>query len=130
MKPAPKTSADKDLGVVFTPERITRFLSRWAIRSPHDVTLDPGAGNGQFLIAAGKRLAELRATPDQLPNQLHAVEYSEERFRHLSENASTALGYSLPHLYRADLFGVEFPPIDAVIGNPPYVIRHRLSDAF
>jgi tRNA1(Val) A37 N6-methylase TrmN6 len=128
MKPVTKPSTDKDLGAVFTPERITRFLTRWAIRSGDDVTLDPGAGNGQFLIAAANRLAELGAAPDQLPKQLHAVEYSEERFRDLSEKAKASIGYALPHLYRADLFNVEFPPIDAVIGNPPYVIRHRLAD--
>ncbi|MGH9822775.1 MAG: HsdM family class I SAM-dependent methyltransferase, partial [Blastocatellia bacterium] len=128
MKPAPKPSTDKDLGAVFTPERITRFLARWAIHSKHDVTLDPGAGNGQFLIAAANRLAELGATVDEAVNQLHAVEYSQERFRELSENANGRFGRALPHLYRADLFDVEFPKLDAVIGNPPYVIRHRLAD--
>jgi adenine-specific DNA-methyltransferase len=118
----------KDLGVVFTPEPITRFLTHWAIRSSRDIAIDPGAGSGHFLVAAAARLAELGATSDQLANQLYAVEYDEQRFGELAANALERMGRTLPHLRHADLFDIEFPESDAVIGNPPYVIRHRLSN--
>src|SRR5215471_9897179 len=129
MKPAKSPYRNrKDLGVVFTPEPITRFLTRWAIRSSDDIAIDPGAGSGHFLVAAADRLAELGATPDQLADQLYAVEYDEERFRELAANARKPMGGRMPHLRQADLFDVEFPESDAIIGNPPYVIRHRLSN--
>jgi adenine-specific DNA-methyltransferase len=119
----------KELGVVFTPEPITRFLTRWAIRSRSDIAIDPGAGSGHFLVAAADRLAELGATSDQLANQLYGVEYDEERFRELVANARGLMGRTPDHLRHADLFDVEFPESDAVIGNPPYVIRHRLNNS-
>jgi adenine-specific DNA-methyltransferase len=51
--------ASKDLGAVFTPSHIAEFLVRWAIRSPGDAVLDPGAGEGAFLLTAFERLKEL-----------------------------------------------------------------------
>jgi len=55
------SKAAKDYGAVFAPAHIAQWLVRWAIRSPADVVLDPGAGQGAFFLAAFERLKELAA---------------------------------------------------------------------
>jgi type I restriction-modification system DNA methylase subunit len=122
------TETSKDFGAVFTPMHIAQWLVRWAIRSPGDVVLDPGAGQGAFFIAAFERLKELGASTEAAGQQLWGVELQKEHFERLAENVRARTGTTFPHLHHANLFQEEFPPLDAIIGNPPYVIRARLAD--
>lgn len=118
----------KDFGAVFTPAHIAQCLVRWAIRSPGDVVLDPGAGQGAFFNAAFERLKELGVSTKAAGQQLWGVELQKEHFERLTENLRANTSTEFPHLRHANLFQEEFPPLDAIIGNPPYVIRARLAD--
>jgi len=122
------TETVKDFGAVFTPAHIAQWLVRWAVHSPRDVVLDPGAGQGVFLLAAFERLRELGTSTEAARQQLFGVELQKEHFEHLTENVRASIGTPFPHLRHANLFQEEFPPLDAVIGNPPYVIRARLAE--
>ncbi len=48
------------LGQFYTPLWVCEFITRWCIRSPDDVVLDPGVGSGGFLLQAYRRLFELK----------------------------------------------------------------------
>lgn len=52
------------LGQFYTPPAIAELITKWAIRSPNDVVLDPGCGSGTFLIEAYKRLVKLKTGKD------------------------------------------------------------------
>src|SRR5262249_12515383 len=119
----------KDLGIVLTPDQVVDFLVRWAIRSGEDIVIDPGAGEGAFILAAFERLRELGASAHAASNRLYGVEYHEHNFKELTKAVREQTGVVFPHLYQTDLFDMQFPKVDAVIGNPPYVIRHRLKDS-
>jgi tRNA1(Val) A37 N6-methylase TrmN6 len=122
------TETSKDFGAVFTPAHIAQCLARWAIHSPENVVLDPGAGQGAFLLAAFERLKELGASTEVACQQLWGVELQEEHFERLTENVRASTSTTFPHLHHANLFQEEFPPLDPIIGNPPYVIRARMAD--
>lgn len=72
------------LGQFYTPPAIAEFLVRWAIRSPDDIVLDPGAGSGTFLVKAYERLRDLkketgvrmheRETHREILSQLYAID--------------------------------------------------------
>lgn len=49
------------LGQFYTPPTVAEFLTRWAVRSPDDVVLDPAVGSGTFLVKAYERLRSLKA---------------------------------------------------------------------
>jgi len=49
-----------NLGQFYTPRPIAELITKWSIRGPDDIVLDPGCGSGTFLIEAYKRLAELK----------------------------------------------------------------------
>jgi hypothetical protein len=82
-----QAGASKDFGAVFTPSHIAQFLARWAIRSPSDTVLDPGAGKGVFLFAALERLKELGAPTEAAGQQLFEVELQKEHSERPRENA-------------------------------------------
>jgi tRNA1(Val) A37 N6-methylase TrmN6 len=94
----------------------------------HEIKKDLGAVLGAFVGAAFERLTALGASSMAAADQLHAVESYQEHYTALAESLQQT-GRPLPHLHHSDLFNVQFPQTDAVIGNPPYVIRHRLTDS-
>jgi len=51
------------LGQFYTPPWVCELITRWCIRSPEDVVLDPGVGSGGFLLQAYKRLQEKKIGP-------------------------------------------------------------------
>ena len=112
-------------GAVYTPRPIVDAMVNWAAgESPPKRVVDPGAGSGRFLLAAGK------AFPDA---ELIAVEIDPLAALTLRANAA-ALGLadrltvlvddyrviSLPEIGGATLF----------LGNPPYVRHHAIAPAW
>jgi hypothetical protein len=112
----------KARGAFYTPEKLTRFLSRWAIRDADDRVLEPACGDGAFVTAVSQRFAALGM--DDLAGRLFGIEREPDEAQKalaLAPNAS---------VLTSDFFDVEptsLPPMDAVIGNPPYIRYHGFT---
>ena len=65
-------------GGYYTPPRIARFLTEWAIRSPDDRVLEPSCGDGNLLCNAAARLLDLGADGRRVGLQLSGVEWQAE----------------------------------------------------
>lgn len=116
--------AAKARGAFYTPPELTRFLATWAIRSPADSVLEPSCGDGAFIIAAGERFG-LLGVPD-LAGRLIGVEREPAEATKAQALAPTA------RIVTSDFFDVEpaeLRPVDAVLGNPPYIRYHGFSGA-
>ena len=124
-----KKNALKAQGFVRTPPSIAALLARWALRAPTDHVLDAGFGEGVFLLESAKRLLELGAPRRDLPAQLHGVDSHPDALSSLRRAfRSFDLPHELPGVFVGDLFDSEFPQIDGLIGNPPYVRRWWQKD--
>lgn len=113
-------------GAVYTPRCIVDAMVSWAVavdRQPARI-VDPGAGSGRFLLAAG------RAFPEA---ELVAVEVDDLARRLLEANAGV-LGMArrltvLAEDYRSiDLAPLSGPTL--YLGNPPYVRHHGIPKAW
>ena len=118
----------KRSGFVVTPEPIARELVRWAVRRTDDTVLDLGAGEGVFLVEAGRRLQELGVGGDRLAAAICGVEKDPARYGQTVSTLHQQFGVSFPGIRHADLFDCEFPQIAAIVGNPPYVRRASLDN--
>ncbi len=118
----------KQRGEVWTPRHVAALLCRWAIRSPTDRVLDPGSGRGIFLFEAYRRLLELGASVSRARSFLFGIEKNAESYKAMRANLAPLFGGQLPNIQEGDLFQATFPPMDAVIGNPPYVRRWWIED--
>jgi len=115
------------LGAVYTPPDFAQLLVSWAIQRPEQKVLDLGVGEGIFAFAAYHRLMELGASATEAQAQLYGTEIdlpTYDRFLELSR----ALDACFPGLQQADFFDTDFPSVDAVVGNPPYIRRTYLED--
>lgn len=111
-------AARKERGAFFTPEPLARFIADWALRAPSDRVLEPACGEAVFLHCAASRLAALGAPPTR--DQLLGVDLHEASIRRAQDSLQTA-GIEA-RLTVSDFFDYQAPsPVDAVIGNPPYI---------
>lgn len=114
----------KAYGAFYTGAAVAGFLVRWALRTPRDTVLDPSFGGGVFLEAAAERLAALGGNGSE---QVYGAELDGEVHARVSQELT---GVSPENLIRSDFFALEphhLPPLDAVVGNPPF-IRYQNYD--
>lgn len=119
---------EKQHGQTYTPEQISKFLTRWAVRSPEDMILEPSVGEGQFVFDAQDRLMQLGTDKEESQQSIYGMDIDSEAISTLQERAKTELGNEFPNVSEGNLFDSNIPKVDAVIGNPPYVIRHRFEN--
>ena len=108
-------------GAVYTPQLIIDAMVRWVTgeESPGRV-IDPGAGSGRFLIAAGRAFRDA---------ELVAVEIDPLAALVLRANATIAGMADRLILHLDDYRTVGLPEIGGrtlFIGNPPYVRHHDI----
>lgn len=115
------------LGSIYTPAEYASILSKWAIRKASDVVLDLGLGNGAFVFSAYDRLLELGANKESASQQIYGGEIDPVAFRELTRLAADRQIH-FPNLENANFFDMRIPPVDAIVGNPPYVRRSYLGD--
>lgn len=110
----------KERGAFFTPDELSSFIVDWAITAPDQTVLEPSCGNGDFLLAAARRLKALGAADRQVNGNVVGYEiHGESVAGARSKLASERLSCRIHH----DDFLAQPPSqrFDAVVGNPPYV---------
>lgn len=112
--------ARKGRGAFFTPDELSSFIVDWAITAPGQAVLEPSCGDGDFLLAAARRLRALGAEDRQISNnvvgyEIHAESVAGARSKLASERLACCI-------HRDDfLTQPSLQRFDAVVGNPPYV---------
>lgn len=109
----------KARGAFYTPDALTRFLTRWAVRAADDRVLEPAAGDGAFVRALVERFAELGT--DGVAGRILAIERDEGEAEKVRGVAPSADVRSIDFF---DLDPSSVQPVSAIVGNPPYIRFH------
>lgn len=108
------TASKRKLGAYYTPTDAAHLMASWVLRESEQVVLEPSFGDGVFLSA----LREV-STRTGVSCRIFGVEIDEVAF---SREKGWAQG---DVALRNDFHLVEPSPVDAVVGNPPFVrLRH------
>jgi hypothetical protein len=112
----------RDAGAVYTPAAIVKSMTNWvAANAKPSRVVDPGAGSGRFILAAGEVFpkAELVAVEtDPLAALMLRANLSARGWA----KRGTVLVEDYRHVKLKDCGGVT-----AFIGNPPYVRHHQID---
>jgi adenine-specific DNA methylase len=104
----------KARGAFYTPSTLTEFMAAWAVRSSDDVVLEPASGDGAFVDAIASRLREVEGDVGSIIGiEREPVEAAKVR-RLVPRADIRAVDFF-------DLAPTDVPPVDAVVGNPPYI---------
>jgi type I restriction-modification system DNA methylase subunit len=121
------------LGQFYTPPWVCELITKWCIREPGDVILDPGVGSGGFLLQAYKVLREKKVGPSPIPvvrgevherllSQLYALDINQFP-AHLSAIGLAMRSVRVPstkmNVIHADFFSLQ--PEQKVL--TPYTIK-------
>lgn len=110
-------------GAVYTPSAIVESMMSWLSSQavPHRI-VDPGAGSGRFILAAGKRFPSAELVGVEM-DPLAALMLR----ANLHVHGWTHRANVLVQDYRTVKLSA-FNRTTAFIGNPPYVRHHDISD--
>ena len=116
------TQERRAAGAVYTPQPIVSAMLTWlATQGKPARVVDPGAGSGRFIVAAG----------DAFPNaQLVAVEMDPLAALMLRANLTVRGLADRATVLVTDYRKVALPHIDGItafVGNPPYVRHHDIN---
>lgn len=114
------------IGAFYTPEFVARQLVRWANPDSLGRILDPSFGGCSFLTAA---VDEARSFDRNLSGVI-GVDIDDTAFDHARSLVSS--GLPARNVVRSDFFELEPDDLGgnfaAIVGNPPYVRHHLLTD--
>lgn len=114
-------------GIYYTPDILANVMAEWAVRSPEDLVLDPSYGGCAMLSAAMAVLSRLGAAFGG--RQVYGVDLDPGAWQY----GADLIGRGVPtrNLIQRDFLRVlpgEVPQVSVLIGNPPYVRHHLISD--
>ena len=133
----------KNNGEVFTPNEIIEFmLDKTYNPKKMDYVLEPGCGDGRFIISILKRIImEFNGNNDIINNKIskiYGVELDTENFLTSIKNINDFLSnylfiQSRPNILNADalLYGIHNDiKWSYIVGNPPYIRIHNLDSSY
>ncbi|HQT97802.1 MAG TPA: N-6 DNA methylase, partial [Thermodesulfobacteriota bacterium] len=110
-------------GATYTPSPIVESMIAWAASegTPGRI-VDPGAGSGRFLLAAGKRFPKARLVAVETDPLALLILRANAVVRGMADRTVVAIG---------DFRSVPLPEFDGTtlfVGNPPYVRHHNIEE--
>lgn len=109
-------------GAIYTPSGVVQSMLHWIASqtSPRRV-VDPGAGSGRYLLAAGARFPEAQLVAAEQDPLAALMLRANARVRGLVDRLTVSVG---------DYRTLTLPTVNgttAFVGNPPYVRHHGIS---
>ncbi|WP_154724196.1 N-6 DNA methylase [Vibrio cyclitrophicus] len=120
----------RELGAFYTPPELSQILVDWAITKPTETILEPSFGGCGFFDSCIKRLKALDCKASD--KQLYGVDIDEHAFDILSKKFGHVVD-TKNRFILSDFISVEpedflVDKFDVVLGNPPYVSMHNMTE--
>lgn len=120
----------KSLGVYYTPNDLSKVLCDWAIRRSNEAVLEPSFGGCGFLEASINRLRLLGSESPE--SRVYGADIDKRAFSFLYEKVGkhTQVKKRFIHDDFIKLVPDDFScnEFDVLIGNPPYVSVHNMTE--
>jgi adenine-specific DNA-methyltransferase len=136
-------SKKKNNGEVFTPQNIIDYMLNLTYKPEKmDYVLEPGCGDGRFILSILKKLIEFYGDDFEKINskisKIYGLELDKDNFNKSKENVENFLKNYKRITERPKIFNCDALLNDVInsikfcyiIGNPPYIRIHNLKDEY
>lgn len=114
-----KEDYDKLRGGYYTPELITEFITRWAIRTGSDTVLEPSCGDGSFIKSIVKCLKDKCVSEDKIKKQVLGIELDKNEAKKARLKGGRVANSDFFSYYLKNINGKK--KFNVVLGNPPFI---------
>lgn len=115
-------------GGYYTPDKISEFISEWAIRSSTDTVLEPSCGDGSFLSAITDRLQVLGTTEGQIKQNVIGIELDDIEAEKSAKYGTTVICEDFFTYYKEFIDGKT--QFDVIVGNPPFIRYQNFTEQY
>lgn len=120
----------RELGAYYTPPELSQVLADWAIQHTSKDILEPSFGGCGFFDSSITRLRKLGCTSPE--KKLYGVDIDQHAFNILSSKFGKSINCDKRFILR-DFIQVKpsdfsISEFDVVLGNPPYVSMHNMTE--
>lgn len=115
-------------GGYYTPDKISEFITEWAVRTPIDTVLEPSCGDGSFLNAIVHRLKKLGATKQEVEKNVVGVELDNIEAEKASACGTTVVCNDFFSYFRKYIDGGK--QFDVIVGNPPFIRYQNFNEEY
>src|SRR6266853_202299 len=120
----------RQFGIYYTPIQLTEAICGWAVRDANTRVLEPSFGGCMFLDSAARALRTHGAIRPFL--QLYGCDIDVNAFEHLRRlfpDRKYAKRFHCGDFFALSPVSTGFPMVDAIVGNPPYVSNHTMTES-
>lgn len=115
-------------GGYYTPDKISEFITEWAIRTPSDFVLEPSCGDGSFLGAITKRFSELGATHEDVKKNVIGIELDDVEAAKSEQYGTTVICNDFFTYYQKNI--EDKTQFDVIVGNPPFIRYQHFTEKY
>lgn len=115
-------------GGYYTPDKISEFITEWAVRTPDDSVLEPSCGDGSFLDAITTRYRALGATDEEIRENVLGIELDEAEAEKSAKYGTTVVCKDFFTYYQEKIENkIQF---DVIVGNPPFIRYQHFTEEY
>ena len=124
----PVDGYNKLRGGYYTPEALTDFVTKWAIRREADTVLEPSCGDGAFLSSIVRRLKEIGASDKQIQDNVLGIELDENEAEKARDHGTDIACCDFFTFYMDSI--EEKKKYDVILGNPPFIRYQNFQEEY
>lgn len=115
-------------GGYYTPDKISEFITDWAVKTAADTILEPSCGDGSFLNAITRRLKILGATRQEVKKNVIGVELDSVEAEKAAQYGTTVVCKDFFSYFREVVDDKK--KFDAIVGNPPFIRYQNFNEEY
>lgn len=115
-------------GGYYTPDKISEFITGWAVRSSTDTVLEPSCGDGSFLNAITHRLSALGAKEKEIRQNVIGIELDNVEAEKSTQYGTTVICKDFFTYFKETVD--EQIQFDVIVGNPPFIRYQNFNEEY